>query len=85
MGDARNEQGATSDGLRHRNLFMLQSKGVIRRIIEDKDRFLVSFPKHDGYFHADQQDLRDRLCKAQEERREISFTYDPTLKILSLT
>jgi hypothetical protein len=25
---------------------MLKSKGVIRRIIEDKDRFLVSFPNH---------------------------------------
>ena len=62
---------------------MLKSKGVIGRIIEDKDRFLVSFPNHDGYLHVDEQDLRDRLRKAQEEGREISFTYDATLKILS--
>jgi hypothetical protein len=63
---------------------MLQSKGIIRRIIEDKEKFLVSFPRHDGYFHADDQDLRDRLRKAQKEQVEVSFTYDPTLKILGL-
>ena len=63
---------------------MLQSTGIVRRIIEDGDKFLVSFPNHAGYFHADKQNLRDRLRQAQKENLVISFIYDPTLKILSL-
>jgi hypothetical protein len=63
---------------------MLKSKGVIRRIIEDQDGFLVSFLTHDGYFHVDDQTLRVQIRKAHTEGREISFTFDPTLKILSL-
>jgi len=63
---------------------MLKSKGVVRRIIEDRDKFLVSFPTHDGCFHVEDEILRDTLRQAHVERREISFTFDPTLKILSL-
>jgi len=63
---------------------MLQSKGVVRRIVKDHDRFLVSFPKHDGYFHVDDEILREKIRKAHSESREVFFTFDPTLKILSL-
>ena len=63
---------------------MLKSKDVIRGIIEDEHKFLVSFRGHDGYFHADDEALRDQLRKAHRDGREISFTFDPTLKIESL-
>ena len=64
---------------------VLKSKGIIRRTIEDPKEFLVSFPTHDGYFHVDRKSLRDQIRKAHREGREVSFTFDPTLKILSLT
>lgn len=64
---------------------MLKSKGIVRGIIEEQNKFLVSFTTHDGYFHVDDQTLRDQICKAYTEGWEISFTFDPTLKILSLT
>jgi len=63
---------------------VLKSKGIVRRIIEDQNKFLVSFPTHDGYFHVDDQTLCDQILKAHSEEREVSFTFDPTLKILSL-
>jgi hypothetical protein len=63
---------------------MLKSKDVVRRIIEDQNKFLVSFPTHDGYFHVDDQTLHDQIRKAHPEWREIAFTFDPTLRILSL-
>jgi hypothetical protein len=63
---------------------MLESKGIVRRIIEDQNKFLVSFPTHDGYFYVDDQALRVQIRKAYTEGREIAFTFDPTLKILSL-
>jgi hypothetical protein len=66
-------------------LLMLQSKGLVRRIVKDHDRFLVSFPAHDGYFHVDDEILRKKIRNAYGEGREVSCTFDPTLKILSLT
>jgi len=63
---------------------IFKSKGVIRRIVEEKSKFLVSFPTHDGYFHVEDQTLRDTIRKAHAERREISFSFDPTLRILSV-
>ena len=64
---------------------MLKSKGIVRGIVEDQNKFLVCFPTHDGYFHVEDQTLRDQIRNAHREGREISFTFDPTLKILSLT
>jgi hypothetical protein len=65
-------------------IWMPQSKGVVRRIIEEDEEFLVCFANHDGYFHVEEQSLRNTIRKAEGEGREISFTYDPTLKILVL-
>jgi len=64
---------------------MPQSNGVVRRIIEDEEEVLVCFANHDGYFHVEEQSLRNTIRKAEEEGREISFIYDPTLKILSVS
>ena len=64
---------------------MLKSKDVVRGIVEDQNKFLVCFHTHDGYFHVEDETLRDQIRKAQREGREVAFTFDPTLKILSLT
>ena len=63
---------------------MLKSKGTIRKTIEEGDKLLVSFPTHDGYFYVQDQDLRQQIRKAGRGGREISFTFDPSLKILSI-
>jgi hypothetical protein len=64
---------------------MLKSKGIVRGIIEEQNKFLVSFRTHAGYFHVEDRTLRDQIRNAYREGREISFTFDPTLKILSLS
>lgn len=61
----------------------LESKGTIRRIIEENGEFLVSFPTHDGYFKAPEH-LRAEILKAQAEKREITFSYDRELNILKV-
>ena len=62
----------------------MQSKDVIRGIVEDQNKLLVCFENHDGYFHVDDPPLRDLIHKVQHERREVSFIFDGTLNILSL-
>jgi hypothetical protein len=67
----------------------LESKGVVRRIIEEKDTLLVSFPNHDGYFRvtdsASAPPLKERIFKAQQAKEEISFTFDKKLNILKIS
>jgi hypothetical protein len=67
-----------------RVLAIMRSKSVIRRIVEDENRFLVSFPKFAGYFLVEDRSLRDKIIKAHADGRVISFTFDRCLKILSL-
>jgi hypothetical protein len=62
----------------------MKSHSPIHGIIEEKGKFLVAFSKHDGYFHADDERVRKALLDAHRENREVSFTFDPTLKILSI-
>ena len=59
----------------------MESKGTIRRIIEEGETLLVSFPKHDGYFRVDDPTLKERVRKAQRDREEISFRFDGTPRI----
>ena len=67
----------------------LESKGVIRRIIEEDGTLLISFPNHDGYFlvsdSARMPELKERILKAQLDNEEISFTFDKDLKILKIS
>jgi hypothetical protein len=65
----------------------VESKGTIRRIIEEGGTLLVSFPNHDGYFRVTDQapGLKERILKAQQNREEISFTFDNKLNILKVT
>jgi hypothetical protein len=56
---------------------MLQSKGVVRRIVKDHDRFLVSFPKHDGYFHLDDEILREKIRKGIVKAGKFSSPLTP--------
>jgi hypothetical protein len=63
---------------------MLRSKGVVLEFIEHKGKTLIAFPTHDGLFKVDDPELLEVLRKAHAEGREVSFTFDPTLKILSI-
>ena len=65
----------------------VESKGTIRRIIEEGGTLLVSFPNHDGYFWVTDQapGLKERILKAQQNREEISFTFDNKLNILKVS
>jgi hypothetical protein len=63
---------------------ILKSKDIVRGTIEDGNKLLVSFRTHDGYFYAQDRELREQIHQAEREGREISFTFDPTLKILSI-
>jgi len=66
----------------------LESKGVIRRIIEEDGTLLVSFPNHDGYFRvsdsARMPELKEQILKAHRDNEEISFTFDKNLNILKI-
>jgi hypothetical protein len=64
---------------------MLKSKGVVRRIIDRDSQFLVSFPVHACYFQVEDKSLREKLRAAHRVRREVSFTYDANVRILSVT
>jgi hypothetical protein len=64
---------------------VLQSRGIVRKIREGKNGFLVSLRNHDGYFHVEDQTLRDRVRNAEREQKEIAFIYDRTLQILSIS
>ncbi|MDE1152339.1 MAG: hypothetical protein PW788_07365 [Micavibrio sp.] len=63
----------------------LQSKGVIRKIVEEGDKFLVSFPNHSGYFKVADNEmsdfLRGMLKNAYESGDEVAFMYDADLNI----
>ena len=67
----------------------MESKGIVRRIIEESGALLVSFPNHDGYFRvpesADMPEMRQRLLKAKRDNEEISFTFDKMLNILKIS
>jgi hypothetical protein len=65
-----------------------ESKGIVRRVIEQDGGFLVSFPNHDGYFkipESDQAaDLKQKIRGAQDSKEEISFVFDKELNILKI-
>jgi len=66
----------------------LQSKGTIRKIVEEGDKFLVSFPQHSGYFKVPDNEmsdfLRGMLKAAHENGEEVSFMYDADLNITEI-
>jgi hypothetical protein len=67
----------------------LESRGVIRRIIEEDGTLLVSFSNHDGYFRvpdsARMPELKERMLTAQRDNEEIFFTFDKNLNILQVS
>lgn len=64
----------------------MESKGVVRKFFEEKGQLLVSFPNHDGYFHAPADDagMRAKITESRDSKKELSFTFDKDLKILSI-
>ena len=63
---------------------MLKSRGVVLEIIQHRGKTLIAFPNHDGLFRVEDRGLLEILRQAQAEKREISFTFDAELKILSI-
>ena len=67
----------------------LESKGVVRRIIDRDGTLLVSFPNHDGYFRAPDStrmlELKERTLKAHRDQEEISFAFDRNLNVLQIS
>ena len=65
----------------------MHSKGAVRRIIEEEGELLVSFPNHDGYFTLPPGDdaLKAKAVESQEKGKEVVFTFDRDLRILSIT
>lgn len=66
----------------------VESKDVVRGIIEEDGTFLVSFSGHDGYFRipdsARMTKLKERILKAQRDHDEITFSFDRDLNILQI-
>jgi hypothetical protein len=62
----------------------MESKGVVRRVIEKDGTLLVSFPRHDGYFRVP-DNVKERILKAHQDQEEISFTFDGDLNILEVS
>ncbi len=50
----------------------------------DEGKFLVTFPLHDGYFHTNDRALQEIIRQAHQDGRELSFTFDRDLEILSI-
>ncbi len=63
---------------------VLKSEGKIHEILNKKGKFLVAFLTHDGIFHTDDRALQERIRQAHQDGREVSFTFDRDLKILSI-
>jgi len=63
---------------------VLKSKGVVRGFIMEEGKFLVTFLPHDGYFHTNDRALQKIIRQAHQDGRELSFTFDQDLKILSI-
>lgn len=63
---------------------MVESKDIIRKIVERDGRTLVSFRNHAAYYTLPAE-LRAIAAASQEEGREVSFSFDKDLLIQSLT
>ncbi len=64
----------------------MKSASPIKYTLEEGNRLVIAFFKHDGIFHAR---LRDReVCakvrEAHQKNEVLSFTFDAELRILSV-
>ena len=65
---------------------MIESSGVVRRIVEEDGIEFVSFRNHDGYFQLPAGDAaaREKAVQSRDLNREIAFTFNKEAKILSV-
>lgn len=67
---------------------IMESTGVIRRIVERDGVFRVSFPEHAGYFYVAQGDdaesITERLRAAAAAGTTITFRFDARLRITEI-
>ncbi|TAL39511.1 MAG: hypothetical protein EPN97_02295 [Alphaproteobacteria bacterium] len=63
---------------------MIESSGVVRRIVEEDGVEFVSFRNHDGYFQLPAGDAaaREKVVQSRDLNREISFAFNKEAKIL---
>ncbi|MBL8714098.1 MAG: hypothetical protein JNM12_14480 [Alphaproteobacteria bacterium] len=62
---------------------MVQSKDIVRKIVERDGRVLVSFQNHAAYYTLPAE-FRAIAASSQQEGREVSFSFDKDLLIQSL-
>lgn len=62
---------------------MPEAKDIIRKIVERDGRILVSFRNHAAYYTLPAE-LRSLANAAQEQEREVAFSFDKDLLISSL-
>ncbi len=61
----------------------LETKGKVRKILEQDGLFLVSIPGHDGYFKAPAE-LQAQVVDAYKSGSELTVTFDRNLNIVGL-
>lgn len=63
---------------------MIESSGVVRRIVEEDGVEFVSFKNHDGYFQLPVGDAsaREKAVQSRDLNREISFAFNKEAKLL---
>ena len=66
---------------------VLTSTSGIKGIIEEGDRLLIAFFKHDGYFHVPLTDrgICAQIRQAYQNREIVSFHFDAELRVLSVS
>jgi hypothetical protein len=66
----------------------MESKGVVRRIIEEEEGVSVSFFEHDGYFRippsGQMAEIKQKIFESAQNKTEIAFVHDKPLNILRI-
>jgi hypothetical protein len=65
---------------------VLTSTSGIKGIIEEGDRLMIAFFKHNGYFHVPLTDreICTKIREAYQNDEIVSFHYDAELRVLSV-
>ncbi|MDI1226211.1 MAG: hypothetical protein PSY14_00805 [bacterium] len=65
---------------------MVEAKDIVRKIVERDGRTLVSFRNHAAYYTLPEgkTEMRAIAAASQEEGREVSFSFDGNLVLLTL-
>jgi hypothetical protein len=74
--------------IQEKTMQTMESKGVVRRIIEEEEGVSVSFFEHDGYFRispsGQMAEIKQKIFESAQNKTEIAFVHDKTLNILRI-